>query len=252
MGGDTKDVIQQYIYYFGVFEPNLTNWIRQRLSPGDTFIDVGANIGYFSLLASKLVGPSGKVVAIEASPKTFRDLERNLVRNQAANVRSVNRAVSDCRGLSKLFRGPEHNIGMTGLFEEQEGIKMEFECMVEVAPLGDVLQGDELQKARLIKIDVEGAEGAVVAGMGPLFQSARPDLEIIVEIHPELLEAQKKPVGDLMDQFHQARFYPYHLAKDFLIQSHLRPPAPQRPVRLRAPIEEEADIVFSRIDADYL
>jgi FkbM family methyltransferase len=252
VAGNTKDVIQQYIYYFGVFEPNLTNWIRQRLSPGDTFIDVGANIGYFSLLASKLVGPSGAVVAVEASPTTFGDLARNLERNRATNVRAVNVAASDQRGTVKLFRGPEHNIGMTGLFDEQEGIKMEFQCMVEAAPLAEILHAEELQKARLIKIDVEGAEWAVVGGMGRIFESGRPDLEIVVEIHPELLEVQGKRVGDLMDQFQRAGFYPYQLAKDFLIASHVRPTLPPRPQRLDAPIEEESDIVFSRVDAAHL
>jgi FkbM family methyltransferase len=252
VAGNTKDVIQQYIYYFGVFEPNLTNWIRQRLSPGDTFIDVGANIGYFALLASKLVGPSGKVVAVEASPTTFGDLMRNLERNRATNVRAVNVAASDQRGTVKLFRGPEHNIGMTGLFEEQEGIKMEFECMIEAAPLAEILHADELRQTRLIKVDVEGAEWAVVGGMAPIFESRRPDLEIIIEIHPELLEVQGKRVGDLMDQFQRAGFYPYQLAKDFLISSHVRPTLPSRPQRLRAPIEEESDIVFSRTDADHL
>ena len=52
MKGDAKDIIQQYIYYFGVWEPHITGWVSRRLAPGDTFVDVGANIGYYSLLAS--------------------------------------------------------------------------------------------------------------------------------------------------------------------------------------------------------
>jgi hypothetical protein len=50
MKGDAKEILQQYIYYFGVWEPQITAWISRRLAPGDTFIDVGANIGYYSLL----------------------------------------------------------------------------------------------------------------------------------------------------------------------------------------------------------
>jgi hypothetical protein len=73
IAGDTRDIVQQHIYYFGVWEPNLTRWIVRRLAPGDVFIDVGANVGYYSLqrcsanllLASKLVGQSCSVVAIE-------------------------------------------------------------------------------------------------------------------------------------------------------------------------------------------
>src|ERR1019366_3290126 len=65
---DTRETGGRYIYYFGIWEPNLTRWIQERLSPDDTFIDVGANIGYYSLLAAKL---GSQVVAIEAAPRTF-------------------------------------------------------------------------------------------------------------------------------------------------------------------------------------
>ncbi|SCF63177.1 hypothetical protein GA0115259_100393 [Streptomyces sp. MnatMP-M17] len=61
---DTQDLIQRYIYLFGVWEPHMTRWLRGRLEPGDTFVDVGANIGYYSVLASQLVGDGVKVVAI--------------------------------------------------------------------------------------------------------------------------------------------------------------------------------------------
>src|SRR5262249_10578177 len=78
LAGNTIEILQQYVYYFGMWEPNLTRWIWERLRPGDTFIDVGANIGYFSLLAAKRVGATGRVVAIEASPKIFSALQCNL------------------------------------------------------------------------------------------------------------------------------------------------------------------------------
>lgn len=76
--------------------------MAERLKPGDVFVDVGANIGYFSLLASKLVGPGGRVVAIEASPEVFDLLRRNLELNKAHNVRAVNVAISDREGSLQL------------------------------------------------------------------------------------------------------------------------------------------------------
>ena len=60
IAGNTKDLIQRHIFYFGVWEPNLTGFLTTRLNRGDVFVDVGANIGYFSLLASRLVGRRGK------------------------------------------------------------------------------------------------------------------------------------------------------------------------------------------------
>src|SRR6266511_4042352 len=64
---ETDDLIQGYIYLFGVWEPNITDWIRRTLLPGDTFVDVGSNIGYYSTLAARLVGSAGSVVAIDGS-----------------------------------------------------------------------------------------------------------------------------------------------------------------------------------------
>ena len=114
--GDMRDIIQQYIYYFGLWEPNLTRYLRERLKPGDTFVDVGANIGYFSLRVSHCVGPSGSVVSIEASPRIFAALQANLKRNQTQNVRAINIAVSNEAGTLKLYGGGIFNSGATATF----------------------------------------------------------------------------------------------------------------------------------------
>src|SRR4051794_22516198 len=84
MAGNTADMIQRYLYLFGVWEPALTAWLRPRLLPGRTFVDVGANIGYFSLLAARLGGATSRVVAVEALPATFALLKDNVARNAAA------------------------------------------------------------------------------------------------------------------------------------------------------------------------
>jgi hypothetical protein len=72
---DTRDACGRIMYFFGMWEPNLTAVIRNRLQPGDGFIDIGANIGYYSVLASGLIGPQGRVIAIEAIPQTLSVLE---------------------------------------------------------------------------------------------------------------------------------------------------------------------------------
>jgi FkbM family methyltransferase len=249
MAGNTTDIIQQYIYYFGLWEPDLTYWIQERLAPGDTFVDVGANIGYFSLLAPQLVGESGSVVAIEASPKTFLALKDNLNRNAVRNVRAVSVAVSHSRHVVRLFRGPDSNIGETTFLE---GLRLEFECEAEAAPLTAILQRLEIERARLIKIDVEGAEWCVVAGMGPILSSGRADLEIIVEVHPELLARQGKRPADIVRVFSEAGFHAYSLESDYSPLSYLPPVARKRPMRVRTPIDREANVVFSRRDAELL
>ena len=249
IAGNTRDILQQYIYYFGVWEPHLTRWMRQRLAPGDTFVDVGANIGYYALLASNLVGDSGRVVALEASPKIFYALQGNLARNRVQNVRAVNMAVSDSKGVVRLFRGPESNSGRTTIREE---FGFEFECEVDAAPLSAVLHPEEMQNARLIKIDVEGAEWSVAAGMGPLLSSGRTDLEIIVEINPEALAQQGKRPEDLLRIFARAGFHAYSIENDYSPLSYLPPYAEMRPVRIRTPIQWVTDVVLSRQDSELL
>ena len=71
------DQIQERIYLFGIWEPAITRFVKGRLKPGDLFVDIGANVGYYSLLAAKLVGSEGQVIAIEASPTIARKLEQN-------------------------------------------------------------------------------------------------------------------------------------------------------------------------------
>lgn len=81
------DLIQSRIYFFGVWEPAISAFVRSRLEPGDSFIDVGANIGYYTVLASRRVGPSGSVYAVEASPKICSRLRRNVALNGAPTSR---------------------------------------------------------------------------------------------------------------------------------------------------------------------
>jgi FkbM family methyltransferase len=248
IAGNTRDIIGQYIYYFGVWEPHLTRWISQRLAPGDTFIDVGANVGYYSLLASRLVGESGTVVAIEASPRIFRALKDNLVRNRVQNVRAVNVAVSDRQGVSRLFQGPDSNCGLTTIVEEESSKNdCQFECEVNTAPLSDLLTPQDIQHARLIKIDVEGAEWPVVVGLAPLLHCGRPDLEVVVEVSPQRLAHHGKRSEDLLKVFQEAGFQAYRLENDYSAASYLAPQIEKVPERIENPIEQETDILFSRM-----
>lgn len=247
ISGNTRELLQQYVYYFGLWEPQLTHWISKRLRPGDTFIDVGANIGYFSLLASRLVGDSGTVVAIEASRSTFDALQANLARNRICNVRTIHKAVSDTAGIVDVYRGPESHIGLSTIFAEEASKRgAQLEGKVQAAPLAMILDEDEIRNARLIKIDVEGAEWSVVSGMRPLLDSSREDLEVMVEIDPECLEQQDKKPEDILRVFADAGFHAYQLENDYRGESHLPPFTQKAPVRLQGPVTNVADLVFSR------
>src|SRR6185312_15602233 len=88
---DLTDMVPQRVFYTGVWEPDISRLIASCLQPGDTFIDIGANIGYFSLMAAKLVGPAGQVYAIEPWPPTLKILRHNIQLNGFRNIQVIDR-----------------------------------------------------------------------------------------------------------------------------------------------------------------
>ncbi|MEU4234335.1 FkbM family methyltransferase [Nonomuraea sp. NPDC026600] len=246
----TSDLIQRYLYLFGIWEPHLTAWLRRRLHPGDTFIDVGANIGYFTVLASRLVGPSGHVVAIEACPQFHQALTQNLRANRCGNVRSLNTAVYDTATCLTFYLEHATNLGATTIIRPRTA---QSSFAIQAQTLPQILTDTELTQARLIKIDVEGAEGAAVRGLTPLLDRLRPDAEFIIEVTPRRLAKLGHSIDDILQPLRAHGFHPYRLANDYTASSYsaaLRRPA--LPTRWHQPITEMSDLVFSRIDADTL
>ncbi|WBB59177.1 FkbM family methyltransferase [Streptomyces sp. WMMC500] len=249
---DTRDLIQRYVYMFGVWEPHMTGWLQRRLRPGDTFVDVGAHVGYFSMLASRLVGDAGRVVAIEASPAFYGRLRHHADLNGFGNVRAVNAAVSDSRETLTFILASSINTGANSIVPYDGPVESSFEA--EARPLPDLLESAEVAQARVIKVDVEGAEGKVARGMAALLDQLRPDAEITIEVTPERMAQLGDSVDELMETMTRAGFHAYRLANDYAPASY--PPALRRapavPTRLRGKVDGESDLIFSRVDADEL
>jgi FkbM family methyltransferase len=243
LSGRTTEILQQHVYFFGVWEPNLTRWLSSRLARGDTFVDVGANVGYFSLLAATRVGRFGKVVAIEPSPRTFARLVDNLERNRARQVRALEVAAADEHGRALLTEGPPEHTGLATMVRD---IWPDETTEVATAPLADLLEPREIQRARVIKIDVEGAEPAVLRGLAPALANTRDDLELVVEVHdgrmPEVFTALE---GSGMN--------PYLLDVEYDPTAYAAGREP-RATRLEAPLADydNVDVVFSRHDGAVL
>lgn len=179
--GTLGGVVLRRLFHFGVFEPNLTAWLTDQLRPGDTFLDVGANVGYFTLLASSLVGPAGRVIAVEASPSTFAALRRHLERNAATNVRAINAAAYDRVATLPIYHLPEEeNTGGASLVREIGPV----EAMVEAMPLAGMIADSERSRMRIVKIDIEGAELQALRGLAPAFDALPRDVQIVVELMP--------------------------------------------------------------------
>ncbi|MFF3695448.1 FkbM family methyltransferase [Streptomyces sp. NPDC002221] len=248
---DTQDLIQRYLYLFGVWEPHMTHWLRQRLRPGDTFVDVGANLGVFSVLGSRLVGSAGKVVAIEASPAFHRGLLRNVALNHCDNVRAVNTAVSDGHRTLTFVLAGSRNMGANSIVPYDGQAESSFE--MGAVPLSELLEPAEVARARVIKIDVEGAEGSVVRGLAPLLDDLRHDVEIAVEVTPDRMAQLGDSAGELLAVMREHGFHTYRLPTEYSPASYPRAiRRPAAPVRWRRPITGETELVFSRVDAEAL
>ncbi len=250
INGHTRDWIQRNLYYFGLWEPNLSAWIENRLSPGEVFIDVGANIGYFTLLAANRVGPSGRVVAVEAMPAIFQHLSAHVAANALTNTRLINEAAVGPGEPSEvlLYWGGAGNIGSSGMIQQSaqaESVK------VAARTLAQMLTLEECRRARLIKVDVEGVEGRTLRGLELERGCFDERLELIVEISAGP-DAATDP-DELLQYLAGLGFFPYELREDHYFQRYAYPAsALSRPQRVREPLRAVHNVIFSRTDADSL
>jgi FkbM family methyltransferase len=169
--------LTQVVVKYGEYEPTETRLIRQVLGEGDTFIDVGANVGWYSVLAAKRVGETGKVVAFEPEPSSLETLRRNVRLNGLNNVVVEGKALSNAGGTFKLFLA-KANLGMHSLVLNHGG---EHYVEVEAVRFDDYWRGRG--PVRLIKIDTEGAEAMILDGMRETLKSQK-ELGLIVEFAP--------------------------------------------------------------------
>jgi FkbM family methyltransferase len=234
VAGETGELIQNYIYFLGQWEPHVGACIDRRLKAGDLFVDVGANIGYFSLLALSL---GADVVAIEASSAIYGKLDRNLgLSGAGGRARSIHGAVACQRGRVQFYVATGDNGGVGSLLRETGQSEL-----VDAAPLGDWLTAGEIGRARLIKIDVEGAEVEVMTGIRELLPMLPNDVEFIVEVLPETFPA----VSSILPGFHAYALPPDSMANYF-------EPTGSRVVRLTHPPAIRTDVLLSRVAAEWI
>ena len=168
----------------GIWEPFESELLRRSLRPGARFLDVGANLGYFSILAATWVGSAGCVYAFEPEPENFALLTANLALNgYEGRVHACQAALSDHDGIGHLLLHPD-NLGDHQLSAESCASSVEVD-LVEGAPW---FAGRE-QRLDVVKIDVQGAEHAVVCGLLPLLAASGPTLRLLVELTPASLRA---------------------------------------------------------------
>ena len=180
-----SDWVDQQIYATGEYEADVARVIEKLLTAGDCVFDIGANIGYFSLLAAKQVGATGVVESFEPVPAIRERLKHNLRLNPQLPIVLHDEAISDMNGISHFYVGPSTNSGTSSLRSISEASDK-----IEVRTIRFDALSLNTDSVQLIKIDVEGAEMKVIDGMKDAFQrwgDRLPDL--IVEVSDSFLRA---------------------------------------------------------------
>lgn len=181
MYANTLDrIIALYMWKFSALESFETLILRDIIQKGMAVLDIGANIGYYTLKFAKLVGTKGKVYAFEPDPNNYSLLMKNLKANNYENVVTVPAAISDKTGKLKLFICEEHK-GNHRIFDSHDG-RESFE--IETSRLDDFFSRNE--KIDFIKMDIQGAEYLALLGMNDLIKRSEK-LIIISEFSPSLL-----------------------------------------------------------------
>lgn len=170
------------LYSKGVYEPFETSLFEQEVRSGDVVLDIGANIGYYTLLFASRVGLAGHVYAFEPDPENFGLLRRNVELNGYENVTTVEAAVADERTTLTLYLSDESKAHR--IYDAGGGRGT---ATVEAVQLDGWFaeQGDGL-KIDVVKMDIEGAEGLALAGMRGLLARTRPRL-LVTEFQPRSL-----------------------------------------------------------------
>ena len=167
-------------YVFGTHEPAVVRGLEELVQPGWTVIDVGANIGYFTLLMANRVGPRGKVIAFEPLAENFRILQENIRLNGHRNVVAENCALMSSSERVELRSATPGAITWVASVRVKQDSAVESES-VEAISLDEYVQKKGIAKVDFLKIDVEGAEESVLEGATNVLSTDRPVL--LIELH---------------------------------------------------------------------
>ena len=252
---DSRDMLPRWIYLLGVWEPAITSWISKQLSPGDTFVDIGANFGYYTLMMSHRVSTEGRVVAVEPSGQSFSWLSANCAKNGLTNVSLVRAAVAESGKSEVLLSayGPSNSGATHGRANGDSGPETERVATISV---GELLSRENIVgRPRVIKIDIEGMELPILSELvaDPLLLPQVVD--IVVEVNGGMYPNGWDDLLPILESYKKAGFDVAELYNSYVFSQHLprqrkdpqpfSPPGAARPRGWRQD-NEQADLVLYR------
>jgi FkbM family methyltransferase len=206
---DVSEYIQRRLFY-RCHEPWEAHLVSRVLRPGDVFIDIGAHVGFFTLIGAAGVGTTGHVYAFEPVPVNFSALERNVHRNGIRNVTLDRSAVTDHPGQVTLGLDAERLVGKStgdftigGAYDAVEAPAVSLDTYLE--------QIGESRPVRLVKMDVEGLEPQVLTGAERTFAETPPDA-ILFEQNAELLRRRGHSANAVIERLKGHGYVLYRIA----------------------------------------
>ncbi|MGY8913518.1 MAG: FkbM family methyltransferase [Flavobacteriales bacterium] len=189
-----NDHVSRKMHKIKVWEPTETCCVVELLSPNDFVIDVGANIGYYTVLFSKLIGSRGKIIALEPDKKNFSILSLNVKLNQINNAELMCAAASDFNGEGMLYFS-EWNFGDHRIYPSQEQSSGND---IKLIKLDDLIK--KIGKPpKLLKIDCQGAEIMILKGLTESLKSEMRPKSLIIEFWPYGITQSGSEVREFLD-----------------------------------------------------
>ena len=208
---DLDDWLQRQVFMYGVYrvEEKHRSVMLGRIQPGDTILDVGAHIGYYTLLFAKRAGAAGRVFAFEPSTRTYEQLLENLSLNDLDNISTVKAAASERAGIATINLAAGANTGSTSLHFDAGAVGSE---PVETVAIDDYLRQHAIDEVNMIKVDVEGHELQVLMGLRrTLSAPADRAPELFVEVNENTLRSAGTSVAAIFDELASAGYHAYRI-----------------------------------------
>jgi len=198
----------------GIYEPEIVDILFLKLKESNIFVDVGANEGYFSTIASKIVGNNGFVIAIEPQKRMIEVIKKNLEINNSDNVYIENAALSD-KSFQKLYLYLFHSLN-TGASSMVNKYLFSKRQKVLTLSMEDLFEKYNIEYADLVKVDVEGFEPEVINGAKKLLEERRIKA-ILIDFHESILEKRQIKSHELEQRILS---YNYYLDDNFNFESY--------------------------------
>lgn len=203
---DSKDSL--WLSFSENYERAETKLVRSEVNKGDIVLDIGANIGFYTLIFAELVGEEGKVFAFEPDPDNFDLLRKNVRVNSYKNVVLVQKAASNKTGKLKLYLS-EDNKGDHRIYDPHDGRRF---IEIESVQLDDYFRNYD-SKIDFVKMDIQGAEGLVLQGMANLLEKNK-NMTILTEFSPMALKGAGTDPKQYLRLLTENGFILYHISEE--------------------------------------